>query len=86
VGKEIAIELKNDVILTGTLHSVDQYLNMKLLTVSVVDSGKYPQLLSMKNCFVRGSVVRYIQLPAGEVNVELLQDAARKDGAAQKAK
>jgi len=86
VGKEIAVELKNDVILTGTLHSVDQYLNMKLLTVSVVDSSKYPQLLSMKNCFVRGSVVRYIQLPSGEVNTELLQDAARKDGAAQRAK
>jgi U6 snRNA-associated Sm-like protein LSm2 len=59
---------------------------MKLLTVSVVDSPRYPQLLSLQNCFVRGSVVRYIQLPSGEVNVELLQDAARKDGAGQKAK
>ena len=29
VGKEIAVELKNDVVLTGTLHSVDQYLNIK---------------------------------------------------------
>ena len=59
---------------------------MKLLTVSVVDSAKYPQLLSMKNCFVRGSVVRYIQLPAGEVDTELLQDSARKAEAMEKAK
>ena len=28
----------------------------------------------MKNCFIRGSVVRYIQIPANEVDTELLQD------------
>jgi hypothetical protein len=31
VGKEIAVELKNDVVMTGFRHSVDQYLNVKLL-------------------------------------------------------
>ena len=46
VGKEIAVELKNDVALTGTLHSVDQYLNIKLNDVNVVDGEKYPQLVS----------------------------------------
>ena len=46
VGKEIAVELKNDVALTGTLHSVDQYLNIKLNNVNVVDAEKYPQLVS----------------------------------------
>ena len=46
VGKEIAVELKNDVALTGTLHSVDQYLNIKLNDVNVVDAEKYPQLVS----------------------------------------
>jgi small nuclear ribonucleoprotein (snRNP)-like protein len=45
VGKEIAVELKNDVALTGTLHSVDQYLNIKLNDVNVVDAEKYPQLV-----------------------------------------
>jgi len=67
------------VILLGVLHSVDQYLNIKLSTVSVVDKGKYPQLISIKNCFIRGSVVRYVQIPGKEVDVELLQDAARKE-------
>ena len=57
-----AVELKNDVVLTGTLHSVDQYLNVKLTNVSVVDKQRYPQLLALTNCFVRGSVVRYIQV------------------------
>ena len=36
-------------------------------------------MLSVKNCFVRGSVVRYVQLPVEEVDVALLQDAARKE-------
>lgn len=35
--------------------------------------------LSVKNCFIRGSVVRYVQLPPEEVDTQLLQDAARKE-------
>jgi len=79
VGKEVAVEMKNDVVLTGTLVSVDQYLNVKLSSVNVVDTDRYPQLAAIKNCFIRGSVVRYIQIPAAEVDTELLQDAARKE-------
>lgn len=45
VGKEICVELKNDVVLTGTLLSVDQYLNVKLANVNIVDSDRYPQLV-----------------------------------------
>jgi U6 snRNA-associated Sm-like protein LSm2 len=81
VGKEIAVELKNDVALTGTLHSVDQYLNIKLMNVRVVQPEKYPQLTALSNCFIRGSVVRYIQIPPEHVDTELLQDAARKENA-----
>jgi hypothetical protein len=40
--------------------------------------------LSVKNCFIRGSVVRYVQLPADEVDTQLLQDAARKEALQQK--
>ncbi|GFG38996.1 hypothetical protein Cfor_08019 [Coptotermes formosanus] len=67
----------------GTLHSVDQYLNIKLTDISVTDPDKYPHMLSVKNCFIRGSVVRYVQLPADEVDTQLLQDAARKEAAVQ---
>ena len=79
VGKEVAVELKNDVVLTGTLHSVDQYLNIKLTTVHVVNKERYPQLTALKNCFIRGSVVRYVQINPSDVNTELLQDATRKE-------
>ncbi|OQS05098.1 hypothetical protein THRCLA_02718 [Thraustotheca clavata] len=84
LGKEVAVELKNDVALVGTLHSVDQYLNFKLIDVTVVESEKYPQLMNMKNCFIRGSVVRYIQIAKADVDTELLQDAARREASANK--
>ena len=82
VGKEVTVELKNDLGITGHLHSVDQYLNIKLQDIYVTCPGnglnttlypmqkyaplehvlnlkkeKYPHLLSVKNCFIRGSVV-----------------------------
>jgi small nuclear ribonucleoprotein (snRNP)-like protein len=84
VGKEVAVELKNDVVLTGTLHSVDQYLNIKLIHVQVVQPERYPQLVALKSVFVRGSVVRYIQIDPQHVDTELLQDAARKENAPAK--
>jgi small nuclear ribonucleoprotein (snRNP)-like protein len=46
VGKEIIIELKNDIVLKGTLHSVDQYLNVKLENIKVVDEKEHPYLVS----------------------------------------
>ena len=104
---------------------MDQYLNIKLSDVSVVDAEKFPQLvrrfsfellsyvrasfcrscvfdplllsipipldltnhppfffvvkLSIKNCFIRGSVVRFVQIHASEVDTDLLQDAARRE-------
>ncbi|GLH14181.1 U6 snRNA-associated Sm-like protein LSm2 [Gryllus bimaculatus] len=83
IGKDVVVELKNDLSICGTLHSVDQYLNIKLTDISVTDPDKYPHMLSVKNCFIRGSVVRYVQLPGDEVDTQLLQDAARKEAAVQ---
>jgi len=84
VGKTIIVELKNDLSISGTLHSVDQYLNIKLTNVQVLEEDKFPHMISVKNCFIRGSVVRYVQLPAKEVDTELLQDAARREAKQQK--
>lgn len=79
VDKEVIVELKNDVSLKGTLHSVDQYLNIKLNSVQVTEPEKYPYLACLKNCFIRGSTVRYIQLPVQDIDVDILHDATRKD-------
>lgn len=48
------------VVLIGTLISVDQYLNVKLKGIRVADEKAHPQLGCMKNCFIRGSAVRYV--------------------------
>ncbi|KAL4370813.1 hypothetical protein AHAS_Ahas06G0103300 [Arachis hypogaea] len=44
VGREVTVELKNDLAIRGTLHSVDQYLNIKLENTRVVDQDKYPHM------------------------------------------
>ncbi|KAK9840438.1 hypothetical protein WJX74_009947 [Apatococcus lobatus] len=77
-GKEVTVELKNDLAITGTMHSVDQYLNIKLNNTRVVNEQKYPHMMSVRNCFIRGSVVRYVQLPPGSVDTEILHDATRR--------
>lgn len=33
----------------------------------------------MKNCFIRGSVIRYVQVPGEAVDTDLLQDATRRE-------
>ncbi|KAF9910936.1 U6 snRNA-associated Sm-like protein LSm2 [Linnemannia zychae] len=79
VGQPVTVELKNDLAITGVLVSVDQFLNIKLDNIKVVDEERYPHMLAVKNCFIRGSVVRYVQLPASSVDTALLQDAARRE-------
>ncbi|PFH60783.1 hypothetical protein XA68_10348 [Ophiocordyceps unilateralis] len=86
IDHEVTVELKNDIQLRGTLKSVDQYLNIKLDDISVVEELKYPHLSSVKNVFIRGSVVRYVHLPASSVDTQLLEDATRREAAAQRAK
>ena len=50
VNHEVTIELKNDISIRGTLKSVDQYLNIKLDDITVVEEMKYPHLVrSSKN-------------------------------------
>lgn len=45
VDHEVVVELKNDVQLKGILKSVDQYLNIKLDNIQVMEELKYPHLV-----------------------------------------
>lgn len=45
MGREVVVELKNDLAIRGTLRSVDQYLNIKLENTRVVDQDKYPHMV-----------------------------------------
>ena len=46
VDHEVTVELKNDISIKGVLKSVDQFLNIKLDDIQVVDELKYPHLVS----------------------------------------
>lgn len=79
IGHSVTVELKNDLTITGKLVSVDQFLNIKLNDISVLDHQKYPHMDSVKSCFIRGSVVRYVSLSKDLVDTALLQDATRRE-------
>ena len=76
-GQRVVVELKSDLSIEGTLSSVDQYLNIKLKDIRVLNEQEHPHLASVQNCFIRGSVVRYVHLPAASVDTQLLQDSSR---------
>jgi hypothetical protein len=42
---QVTVELKNDLAITGILHSVDQYLNIKLTNTHVQNETKYPHMV-----------------------------------------
>jgi small nuclear ribonucleoprotein (snRNP)-like protein len=44
--EQVTVELKNDLAIAGILHSVDQYLNIKLTDTRVVNESKYPHMVS----------------------------------------
>ncbi|KAK2198270.1 bifunctional U6 snRNA-associated Sm-like protein LSm2/LSM domain superfamily/LSM domain [Babesia duncani] len=82
---KVTVELKNDLQLTGKLHSVDQFLNIKLSNVTANDTDRYPHLLSVVNCFVRGSVVRYVFFNPQDIDTDELQELCRREAMKQNA-
>ncbi len=44
-GKNVTVELKNELVLRGKLYSVDQYLNIKLTNMTVAEPEKHPHLV-----------------------------------------
>ncbi|KAK0536934.1 U6 snRNA-associated Sm-like protein LSm2 [Tilletia horrida] len=77
-GQQVTVELKNDLAIQGTLKSVDQFLNFKLDNIRVLDEQRYPHMMAVTSAFIRGSVVRYVHLPAQAVDTTLLEDATRR--------
>ncbi|GAA96352.1 hypothetical protein E5Q_03018 [Mixia osmundae IAM 14324] len=77
----VTVELKNDLAIRGTLKSVDQFLNIKLDNISVLDPERHPHMMTVRNCFVRGSVIRYVHIPKNAIETPLLEDATRREAA-----
>jgi U6 snRNA-associated Sm-like protein LSm2 len=65
-GKSVLLELKNSLQIRGTLSSVDQYLNLKLDDVEVVDRESFPQLVRRRGGrrgFCRGLFLPHLSAP-----------------------
>ncbi|CAD7924525.1 unnamed protein product [Amoebophrya sp. A25] len=75
---EVTVELKNDLQVKGKIVAVDQFLNIRLNNVSCSDPEKFPYLLSLKNCFIRGSVLRYVHLNPSDVDTAELAEETKK--------
>ena len=45
MGQRVTVELKNDMEVEGRIESVDQFLNVKLSEINVIDEEKYPHLV-----------------------------------------
>lgn len=59
---QVTVELKNDLAITGTLHSVDQFLNIKLTNTRVVNEAKFPHMVSTYSTFLLLRIVRYVEI------------------------
>eukprot|EP01062_Namystynia_karyoxenos_P038885 TRINITY_DN28266_c0_g2_i1.p2 TRINITY_DN28266_c0_g2~~TRINITY_DN28266_c0_g2_i1.p2 ORF type:complete len:105 (+),score=31.63 TRINITY_DN28266_c0_g2_i1:114-428(+) len=84
---EVIVELKNGVMLRGVLQSVDPHLNMRLGSLQA-DAERYPQLAPSVGgqCFIRGSVVRYVQVPPSDVDTRVFVESCRKEVASRAGK
>ncbi|CAH2450911.1 Lsm (Like Sm) protein involved in RNA processing [Komagataella phaffii CBS 7435] len=82
--QQITVEFKNNVEITGTLKSVDQYLNLKLDNIQYIsdEDNEFPHLFGVKSLFIRGSGIRYIHIDPSSVDTNLLQDASRREAMA----
>lgn len=77
-GKKVIVHLKNGIVVKGTLESVDSFYNIKLVDTETLDSADCPMSSVLSSAYIRGSCVIYIELPAADVDLELLHDATRR--------
>lgn len=77
-GRQITVELKNDLSIRGTLQTVDRYMNIRLVDIEVENVEQHPQLLSTQNCFVRGSTIRYISMSENDINLREIQETCSR--------
>jgi len=87
----VIVELKNGFQVEGTMSACDQYLNVYLKDIKIIgqisdsniksdsDTNEYSYLLSLKTCFLRGSIIRFIHMKSSNINTSELVEAGRKE-------
>ncbi|KAK8893290.1 U6 snRNA-associated Sm-like protein LSm2 [Tritrichomonas musculus] len=84
IGHRVIAELKNEVVIKGILQSCDNYLNLSLIDVEVLNRKAFPQLGPIADTFIRGSSIRYIHLPPEDVDLKRLRDLTQSYNAISK--
>ena len=76
INSPILIELKSGETYNGTLASADPFMNINLTDV-IVTNRTGDRFWSLKECYVRGSCVKYMRVP--EEVVDRVEDYKPKE-------
>lgn len=71
-------ELKNELVIKGTLLSSDNVMNVKLIDVEILNRAAFPHVPRVSSCIIRGSSVKYIHLPLEDVDLGRLTAMSRE--------
>lgn len=77
INKNITVELKNGLVMSGKLLSCDVFLNIKLSDVTIEDLENFKGLSGIATLSIRGSCVKYIKLEKDENSIASLLDTTR---------
>ncbi|KAF7679726.1 putative U6 snRNA-associated Sm-like protein LSm2 [Astathelohania contejeani] len=77
INKRIELELKNNIKITGTLISIDPFLNFSLNNIIIDNIDSWPGLRGVEGCTIRGSSVKFAYVDENVDLIEPLQMASR---------
>lgn len=77
INRKIVVELKNGLIVTGTLLSCDVFMNLKLNNIRIHDIKHFRGLEEISSLSLRGSSVKSIKLQKDENLIASLLEASR---------
>jgi small nuclear ribonucleoprotein (snRNP)-like protein len=76
----VIVELKNGVVMKGILQSTDDFLNLRLTAIEVLNASSFPPLPPISQAFVRGSAVACVHIPPDAVDLEAVRAMSQKQG------
>jgi small nuclear ribonucleoprotein (snRNP)-like protein len=76
-GYRIIIELKNNVVMKGIVQHTDNFLNIKLGDVEILNADAFPQMPRVSSAFIRGSAVGCVHLPPDGVDLPKMRAICR---------
>ena len=78
IGHKVVVELKNELVLKGTLENCDSLMNFKLIDIEILNRQAFPQLPKISKATIRGSSICYVNLPPDAINLERLHQMSRE--------